>query len=138
MHRVRGPWSTVGGFLLLAVSTQLLGSASAPAALPLAAHPEVVEVIAQDLELGRELYSDQCGPCHGDDGKGGGPAARFLATPPRDLTDGSWTLEGMIAAITDGVPDTDMEAFEELLTEDEISAVAAYVLENFAAEEDSR
>ncbi len=129
-----------GGFILLAASIQLLGPASAPAALRPAAHQQVTAPV---LELGSGLYSDQCEPCHGAGGKGDGPAARFLETPPTDLTAGDWTqmesttLEGMVEAIAKGVPDTDMEPFEELLTEDEIFAVAAYVFDSFAAEEES-
>ncbi len=128
----------VGGFILLAASTLLL-SANSETAPPRPVTQQQVD--AQVLELGRELYTDQCQPCHGDDGKGAGPAARFLATPPRDLTAGVWThmesttLEEMIAATAKGIPDTDMEPFEELLTEDEIFAVAAYVLKAFTEEE---
>ena len=128
----------IGGFILLAAST-LLPSANSEAAPP---RPVVQQQAdAEVLDLGRGLYTDQCQPCHGDDGKGAGPAARFLSTPPRDLTAGTWaqmkstTLESMIAATAKGIPDTDMEPFEELLTEEEIFAVAAYVLKAFTEEE---
>lgn len=138
---VRRIWIGVGSLLLLAASTQLLDATSAPPALvPFA--PQQVD--PQVFELGRGLYTDQCEPCHGADGKGGGPAARFLETPPADLTTGVWTqmesttLEGLVEATAKGVPGTDMEAFEELLTEEEILAVASYLLKAFAVEEESR
>jgi mono/diheme cytochrome c family protein len=35
---------------------------------------------------GRQMYSNYCAPCHGMDGKGGGPAAFALKTQPTDLT----------------------------------------------------
>jgi mono/diheme cytochrome c family protein len=35
---------------------------------------------------GKEMYSSYCAVCHGSDGKGGGPAASALKTPPADLT----------------------------------------------------
>jgi mono/diheme cytochrome c family protein len=35
---------------------------------------------------GREMYTSYCAVCHGTDGKGGGPAASALKTPPADLT----------------------------------------------------
>ena len=35
---------------------------------------------------GKDLFATYCAPCHGSDGKGNGPVARELKTPPKDLT----------------------------------------------------
>lgn len=35
---------------------------------------------------GKEMFTQYCAVCHGTDGKGGGPAAAALKTPPADLT----------------------------------------------------
>jgi mono/diheme cytochrome c family protein len=35
---------------------------------------------------GKELYTAYCAACHGADGRGDGPAAIALKTPPADLT----------------------------------------------------
>ena len=35
---------------------------------------------------GREMFIAYCASCHGKDGKGGGPAAAALKTPPANLT----------------------------------------------------
>jgi mono/diheme cytochrome c family protein len=35
---------------------------------------------------GPEMYTSYCAACHGNDGKGGGPAAEALKVPPPDLT----------------------------------------------------
>ena len=36
---------------------------------------------------GQAIFEDYCAACHGRDGKGDGPAARALKTPPIDLTE---------------------------------------------------
>ena len=40
-----------------------------------------------DLARGRDLYKTNCTPCHGETGRGDGPAAGVLKPPPRDHTD---------------------------------------------------
>lgn len=35
---------------------------------------------------GKQMYTSYCAPCHGVDGRGHGPAAGALKTPPTDLT----------------------------------------------------
>ena len=93
-----------------------------------------------DLELGKEIYRSQCEPCHGTEGKGDGPAARFLETTPRDFTVGMWmyveevTIEQVAGIVKDGIADTEMEPFGELLLEEEMTAVAAYVIAELASE----
>jgi mono/diheme cytochrome c family protein len=39
-----------------------------------------------DVETGRETYLAHCAACHGRGGKGDGPVAAVLKTPPPDLT----------------------------------------------------
>jgi hypothetical protein len=65
-------------------------------------------VMAQHSEtMGRQLYKRYCSACHGMDGKGQGPVASDLRTPPADLTQiakrrGGEFPVGEIAAIIDG------------------------------------
>jgi mono/diheme cytochrome c family protein len=51
------------------------------------------------LETGRTIYMSTCAPCHGDKGKGDGPASKIFKPPPRDHTD---------AAYMDTITDEDM------------------------------
>ncbi len=39
-----------------------------------------------EVETGRASYGDLCAGCHGDSGRGNGPAAAGLAVHPADLT----------------------------------------------------
>ncbi|MGA7380882.1 MAG: c-type cytochrome [Terriglobales bacterium] len=45
-----------------------------------------VPVKATSPASGKEMYTTYCAVCHGTDGKGAGPAASALKTPPTDLT----------------------------------------------------
>lgn len=39
------------------------------------------------LQNGAQLFQKHCAVCHGESGRGDGPAAKDLKTPPADLTD---------------------------------------------------
>ncbi|MDQ2720580.1 MAG: c-type cytochrome [Bacteroidota bacterium] len=41
---------------------------------------------AASINIGKTLYKTQCSPCHGDKGKGDGPAAAALNPKPADHT----------------------------------------------------
>lgn len=88
----------------------------------------------QVVEQGKAVYTDQCASCHGDEGKGDGAAARFLQPPPRDLSAGEFryategTVEAIAAVIKAGIDDTPMTPFEGQLSDDQITAVATYVV----------
>ena len=44
---------------------------------------------AQNQSAGKKLYLTYCSSCHGDSGKGDGPAARSLPVKPANHTDGT-------------------------------------------------
>lgn len=62
-------------------------SSSPPAASSAAAKPAVT---AEAIEKGRAIYKANCVACHGEGGKGDGPAAGALKPPPRDHTDAAY------------------------------------------------
>jgi len=71
-------------FLTAAVlwATMALG-----AMVPLAiGSPTIDEIPPTYVPSGEAMYKQYCGACHGLDGKGNGPAAFTLKTPPPDLT----------------------------------------------------
>jgi mono/diheme cytochrome c family protein len=64
-----------GSFLILACYGLLLAGAN--------------PIGAQTQSEGKKLYLTYCASCHGDSGKGDGPAARSLPVKPANHTDGS-------------------------------------------------
>ena len=58
-----------------------------PAAAAKASPPAAAQVTPAVLEQGRGVYKTYCAACHGDSGRGDGPAAGVMKPPPRDHTD---------------------------------------------------
>jgi mono/diheme cytochrome c family protein len=89
---------------------------------------------AEQIEHGRIVYSEQCASCHGQEGKGDGSAARFLDPKPRDFTGAEWkyagggTVEEIAGVVTEGIDDSAMTPFSDVLSEEQIKAVASYVV----------
>lgn len=89
------------------------------------------EAVAKDAELmqfvnsaGKTLFSDNCAPCHQTGGQG------KLGFAP-NLTDDHWQYGGSYAHISTTIVQGRrgyMPAFKELLTDEEISQLANYVL----------
>jgi mono/diheme cytochrome c family protein len=94
---------------------------------------------ARTAELGRELYGQYCVGCHGENGDGAGPAARFLDPKPRDFRLGRLKFAGVqsgdpprdedyLRTIEHGLRGTAMPSFA-LLSLDERRALVAYIRE---------
>jgi len=114
---------------------------------------------------GKILYDNYCWWCHGEEGYGDGPAAlgasqpkvgkrtiakiseAALMPPPRDLTDGTYKFkttpfdefypsEGDIErAIKDGLNETAMPAWDEVLSQAEVDDLVEYLKDLAAMEE---
>jgi len=83
-----------------------------------------------DTALGRRIYAENCASCHGEQGRGDGPAAVDLDPAPSDFHDGARMAErslyGIYSTITLGIDGTSMASFAEL-REEERWSVAAWV-----------
>ena len=91
------------------------------------------EVIAE----GQALYSENCARCHGSEGLGDGEAGRSLVPPPALLR---WFIqmpmsgdEYLLWTISEGGVrfGTDMPAYKEELSEEEIWKIVAYMRTGF-------
>jgi DMSO reductase family type II enzyme heme b subunit len=80
---------------------------------------------AQDVEAGKLVYSAKCAQCHGDDGKGMGPAAEHVVPKPRDFTRGIYKIrttpsgtvptdDDLFRSVTNGLPGTSMPGWSGL------------------------
>ena len=63
------------------------GAAASGAARSAVATASANTVTPAMIERGRAIYKVNCVGCHGDTGKGNGPAAAAMKPPPRDHTD---------------------------------------------------
>jgi mono/diheme cytochrome c family protein len=86
----------------------------------------------EQLELGKEVYDQNCASCHGDEGAGDGPAADALNPPPRSFveTGVEWTNGTSQLAIYNtlqqGIEGTSMASYSNL-PDEEIWALVHYV-----------
>jgi DMSO reductase family type II enzyme heme b subunit len=94
--------------------------------------------VAADLAAGKALYQRWCAQCHGNEGKGDGPAADFVYPRPRDFTLAIYkvrrtpsgalpTDHDLFNIISEGLPGTSMPAWKRFIPEAERWQLAHYV-----------
>src|SRR5262249_21680066 len=87
---------------------------------------------------GKAVFDARCVECHGDAGKGDGPAAAFLSPRPRDFTTGKYKIrstesgsvpsdDDLIQSVRQGLYGTAMPGWERILPDAEIRAVIGYI-----------
>ncbi len=105
---------------------------------PLAVADEPAAPAAQEVSQGQAIYEQRCAACHGLEGDGAGPGAANLDPKPRDFRRGWYKIrttasgqlptdEDLVQVIAEGMPGTTMPAWQGVLTDAEIRAVAAYL-----------
>ena len=93
---------------------------------------------AQQPAAGEAVYQQRCEICHGAAGDGNGAAAANMDPRPRDFRRGWYKIRSsangqlptdadLLAIITNGMPGTTMPAWGEILSPDELQAVAGYL-----------
>ena len=108
------------------------------AATPYSIHDQapVMQGLSAQEKQGAALYQANCAFCHAADGTGQNWIGAFLEPHPRNLT----TMQGMTSdrlenVIRDGLPGTTMPAWRHVLNDEQVQAIAAYVLRVFVGNE---
>lgn len=92
----------------------------------------------EEFEKGKKAYAENCASCHGDSGKGDGPAgaavkARNFHDPVSNWTNGSSPL-AVFNTLANGIEGTSMASYIHL-PEDERWALTHYVIQEFVSED---
>lgn len=85
---------------------------------------------AESIAMGQALFTENCVPCHGPEGRGNGPTAQTLSPPPADFAAGhtaTHTDGDLYYWILQGIEDTAMPAFGDQLTEEQAWNLVNYV-----------
>lgn len=128
-----------GNHVLALAAAGVLGAAAI--ALGWLALPPATADAARIVALGRRIYDDRCADCHGvrlegqPDWRERKPDGR-LPAPPHDASGHTWHhADGVLfritkagpAAIVGGGYESDMPAFGDVLSDEEIHAVLAFI-----------
>jgi mono/diheme cytochrome c family protein len=133
--RERRPAATPPSDQPAAVSAGWLDQAEVPASkgkdLPPVDPATVMTANPKLLARGEALFKQNCTSCHGDAGRGDGPAVATLNPKPRNFTQaGNWTrgyrVTDIFTTITTGVKGTGMAPFDFIVPADRM-ALAHYV-----------
>ena len=96
--------------------------------------PTVAQMTIAALK-GRVLWQQNCAFCHAADGTGENWIGSFLEPKPRDLTETGFmtgmTRETLAIRIRDGLKNTSMPAWKDVLSESQINQIISYIDEAF-------
>ncbi len=89
-----------------------------------------VSLSTQVNEMGQNVYRVNCASCHGPSGEGDGPATMgfYPRNFKKDKFKNGANMIGIRKTLSEGIPGTQMVAWEGVLSKAQIEAVAEYIL----------
>ncbi|MCP4358156.1 MAG: c-type cytochrome [Chloroflexi bacterium] len=84
----------------------------------------------ESVAVGQSIFNENCVPCHGTVGRGDGPIANTLNPPPADFASGHTDTHpdgDLYYWILNGIEDTQMPAFKEQFSVEEVWHLVNYV-----------
>ena len=85
----------------------------------------------EQIKMGQEVYQANCSSCHGQTGEGDGPATAGGSIKPtnfkKDQLRNGNDIDSLVRSIEEGIPGTVMVAWKDILTNQQVKAVATYV-----------
>ena len=97
--------------------------------------PPAVKNLSVEAARGKQLWQQNCAFCHAADGTGENWIGSFLEPKPRNLTDTAFmremTRELLVLRIRDGIENTSMPGWKNVLGEDQIHQIISYIEQAF-------
>lgn len=97
--------------------------------------PPEVKNLSIEAAAGKQLWQQNCAFCHAADGTGENWVGSFLEPQPRNLTDNAFmremTRELLVLRIRDGIENTSMPAWKNVLRENQIHQIISYIEQAF-------
>jgi mono/diheme cytochrome c family protein len=88
-----------------------------------------------NVKRGRDFYAANCVSCHGARGDGAGPRAYFISPKPRNFVDPAsralYSRAALYFAVSEGRLGSEMPAWKQVATPQQIADVAEYVFQTF-------
>jgi mono/diheme cytochrome c family protein len=109
---------------------------SALAAYVQSLHPAVGrdEASPERLQSGKQVFLQNCAPCHGAAGDGKGVAAATLRPEPANFQLKQPDFNYILQVLSEGIPGTGMPAWKDQISEPDRKALASYLRSLFKSE----
>jgi mono/diheme cytochrome c family protein len=100
--------------------------------------PKARVVLPESLQHGKQVFQQNCSPCHGSEGDGKGTAATTLIPEPANFRLKQPDADYISQVLNNGIPGTGMPAWKEQISEADRKALADFVRSLFHADFSSK